>query len=139
MAKLVLLFFGRLVDRFHWGEVLKGKGVWESWTFFKNKILNTQEQTIPMFQKMCQCGTFYTKPEKNIRSNLKEAVIYHLYILTYMRRGTDINWNDSLRNTWISVWKAPTQGKKENIPKDRMIISLGLQKDFLYVSLSLFS
>ncbi|KAK4825779.1 hypothetical protein QYF61_002342 [Mycteria americana] len=40
--------FRRLVDKVPWEAVLKGKGVQEGWTFFKNKILKAQEQVIPM-------------------------------------------------------------------------------------------
>ena len=36
------------VDRVPWGAVLKGNGVQEGWTLFKEEILKVQEQAVPM-------------------------------------------------------------------------------------------
>jgi len=36
--------------------VLKGKGVQEGWTFFKEEVLKAQEQAVPMCHKANQRG-----------------------------------------------------------------------------------
>jgi len=48
--------FRMLVERVPWENVLKGKVVQEGWTFFKEEVLNTQEQTVPMSRKMNRWG-----------------------------------------------------------------------------------
>jgi len=40
--------FRSLVDRDPWEAVLKGKGVQESWTLFKEEVLKAQELAIPL-------------------------------------------------------------------------------------------
>jgi len=44
--------FGMLVERVPWERVLKGKGVQEGWTFFKEEVFQAQEQAVPMCHKM---------------------------------------------------------------------------------------
>jgi len=44
--------FRMLVERVTWERVLKGKGVLEGWTFFKEEVLKAQEQAVPMCCKM---------------------------------------------------------------------------------------
>jgi len=44
--------FRMLVERVIWDRVLKGKGVQAGWTFFKQEVLKTQEQAVPMCCKM---------------------------------------------------------------------------------------
>ncbi|KAK4819016.1 LOW QUALITY PROTEIN: hypothetical protein QYF61_024132 [Mycteria americana] len=39
--------FRRLVERVPWEAALKGKGVQEGWTFFKEEVLKAQEQAVP--------------------------------------------------------------------------------------------
>ncbi|KAK4810588.1 hypothetical protein QYF61_007325 [Mycteria americana] len=46
----------RLVDRVRWEAALKGKGVQEGWTFFKEEVLKAQEQAVPRCQKMTRQG-----------------------------------------------------------------------------------
>jgi len=46
--------FRGLVDKVPWEAVLKGKGVREGWTLFKEEVLKAQQQAIPMRQKMSQ-------------------------------------------------------------------------------------
>ena len=46
--------FRMLVERVPWERVLKGKGVQEGWTFFKEEVLKAQEQAVPMHQKTNQ-------------------------------------------------------------------------------------
>ena len=41
----------KLVEGVHWEKVLKGKGVQEGWTFFREEVLKTQEQAVPMCHK----------------------------------------------------------------------------------------
>jgi len=48
--------FRTLVERVPWERVLKGKGVQESWTFFKEEVLMAQEQAVPMSHKMNRRG-----------------------------------------------------------------------------------
>jgi len=45
-----------LVERVPWDRVLKGKGVQEGWTFFKEEILKVQEQAVPMCRKTNRWG-----------------------------------------------------------------------------------
>jgi len=40
--------FGMLVERVPWERVLKGNGVQAGWTFFKEKVLKTHEQAVPL-------------------------------------------------------------------------------------------
>lgn len=44
--------FSRLVGRVPLGTVLKSKGVQEEESLFKKEILKTQEQAVPLYQKM---------------------------------------------------------------------------------------
>ena len=39
--------FRRLAGRVHWGSVLESKGVQDSWLFFKQEVLQVQEQAAP--------------------------------------------------------------------------------------------
>ncbi|KAK4822026.1 hypothetical protein QYF61_006939 [Mycteria americana] len=48
--------FVRLVDRVPWEAALKGKGVQEGWTFFKEKVLKAQEQAVPRCRKTSRRG-----------------------------------------------------------------------------------
>jgi len=48
--------FRTLTERVPWERVLKGKGVQEGWTFFKEEVLKAQEQAVPMCCKMNQRG-----------------------------------------------------------------------------------
>jgi len=41
-----------LVLRVPWERVLKGKGLQESWAFFKKEVLKAQEQAVPLCCKM---------------------------------------------------------------------------------------
>jgi len=43
--------FGSLVGRVPWEADLKGKGVQEGWTLFKEEVLKAQEQAVPMCRK----------------------------------------------------------------------------------------
>jgi len=40
-----------LVERVPWVRVLKGKGVQEGWTFFKEEVLKAQEPSVPVCHK----------------------------------------------------------------------------------------
>ncbi|KAK4810005.1 LOW QUALITY PROTEIN: hypothetical protein QYF61_004912 [Mycteria americana] len=48
--------FRSLADRVLWEAVLKGKGVREGWTFFKEEILKAQEQAVPMCRETSRRG-----------------------------------------------------------------------------------
>jgi len=59
--------FRMLIERVPWEKVLKGKGVQEGWTFFKEEVLKAQEQAVPMCQKMTRLaeqGTLAGTQEK---------------------------------------------------------------------------
>jgi len=43
--------FRTLVERVPWDKVLKGKGVQAGWTFFREEVLQAQEQAVPMCRK----------------------------------------------------------------------------------------
>jgi len=48
--------FRTLVERVPWERDLKGKGVQEGWTFFREEVLKAQELTVPMCCKTNQQG-----------------------------------------------------------------------------------
>ncbi|KAK4817214.1 hypothetical protein QYF61_003738 [Mycteria americana] len=48
--------FRRLVKRVPWEAALKGKGVQEGWTFFKEEVLKAQERALPRCRKTSQRG-----------------------------------------------------------------------------------
>ncbi|KAK4831120.1 hypothetical protein QYF61_015423 [Mycteria americana] len=48
--------FRRLVDRVPWEAALKGKGVQEGWTFFKEEVLKAQEWAVPRCRKTSRRG-----------------------------------------------------------------------------------
>jgi len=48
--------FRTLIERVPWEKVLKGKGVQEGWTFFKEEVLKAQEQAVPMCRKTNRRG-----------------------------------------------------------------------------------
>ncbi|KAK4829760.1 hypothetical protein QYF61_006484 [Mycteria americana] len=48
--------FRRLVERVPWEAALKGKGVQEGWTFFKEEVLKAQERAVPRCRKMSRRG-----------------------------------------------------------------------------------
>jgi len=48
--------FRTLIERVPWERVLKGKGVQEGWTLFKEEVLKAQEQAVPMRHKMNRQG-----------------------------------------------------------------------------------
>ena len=43
--------FRTLAERVPWEKVLKGKGVQEGWTFFKEEVFKAQEQAVPICRK----------------------------------------------------------------------------------------
>jgi len=43
--------FSMLMKTVSWERVLKCKGVQEGWTFFKEEVLQAQEQAVPMCRK----------------------------------------------------------------------------------------
>ncbi|KAK4816911.1 LOW QUALITY PROTEIN: hypothetical protein QYF61_024921 [Mycteria americana] len=46
----------RLVERVPWEAALKGKGVQQGWTFFKEEVLKAQEQAVPTCRKTSRQG-----------------------------------------------------------------------------------
>ncbi|KAK4815580.1 hypothetical protein QYF61_004097 [Mycteria americana] len=48
--------FRRLVERVPWEAALKGKGVQEGWTFFKEEVLKAQERAVPRCRRTSQRG-----------------------------------------------------------------------------------
>ncbi|KAK4808042.1 hypothetical protein QYF61_017062 [Mycteria americana] len=48
--------FRRLVDRVPWEAALKGHGVQEGWTFFKEEVLKAQERAVPRGRKTSRRG-----------------------------------------------------------------------------------
>jgi len=48
--------FRRFIDRVPWEAALKGKGVQEGWTVFREEVLKAQEQSIPTCRKMSRRG-----------------------------------------------------------------------------------
>ncbi|KAK4821278.1 hypothetical protein QYF61_017642 [Mycteria americana] len=48
--------FRRLVERVPWQAALRGKGVQEGWTFFKEEVLKAQERAVPRCRKTSRRG-----------------------------------------------------------------------------------
>ncbi|KAK4829846.1 hypothetical protein QYF61_006856 [Mycteria americana] len=65
--------FRRLVERVPWEAALKGKGVQEGWTFFKEEVLKAQEHAVPSKRRakenlqplVDRGGNTVTKDEEN--------------------------------------------------------------------------
>jgi len=64
--------FRTLVERVPWDRVLKGKGVQEGWTFFKEEVLKTQEQAVPMCRKTNRWGRGPTWLNRELLLRLRE-------------------------------------------------------------------
>jgi len=64
--------FRMLAERVLWERVLKGKGVQEGWTFFKEEVLNTREQAVPMCCKTNQRGGRLTWLNRDLLLGLRK-------------------------------------------------------------------
>jgi len=72
--------FRMLVEGVHWERVLKGKGVQEGWTFFKEEVLKAQEQAVSMCHKTNQWGRRQAWLNREILLGLrKNRRVYHLW------------------------------------------------------------
>jgi len=49
--------FRMLAERVPWERVVKGKGLQQGWTFFKEEVLRAQELAVPMCRKTNWRGT----------------------------------------------------------------------------------
>lgn len=74
-----LVLFMRLAERVLWEAILKGKGVQEGWTCFKEDILKLQEQTIHMFQVMSQRARRPTCLNKELWLEIREKKNYNCW------------------------------------------------------------
>jgi len=69
-----------LVERVLWERVLKGKGVQGGWTFFKEEVLKTQEEAVPICRKMNRWGRQPAWLNRELLLGLrKKRRIYHLW------------------------------------------------------------
>jgi len=67
-----------VVERAPWDTVLKGKGVQEGWTFFKEEVLKAQEQAVPMCRKMNWRGRQLAWLNRELLLGLrKKRRVYH--------------------------------------------------------------
>ncbi|PKU40554.1 rna-directed dna polymerase from mobile element jockey-like [Limosa lapponica baueri] len=64
--------FKSLLDRVPWEAALKGKGVQEGWTFFREEVLKAQQQAVPVRSKASRLGKRPAWLNKEIRSQLRE-------------------------------------------------------------------
>jgi len=72
--------FRMLVERVPWERVLKGKGVQARWTFFKEEVLNAQEQAVPMCHKTNCRGRRPAWLNRELLQGLgKKKRVYHLW------------------------------------------------------------
>jgi len=74
--------FRMLLERVPWEKVLKGKGVQEGWTFFKEEVLKAQEQAVPMCRKTNQRRRRPAWLNRELMLGLrkkKKRRVYHLW------------------------------------------------------------
>jgi len=72
--------FRMLAERVTWERVLKGKGVQEGWTFFKEEVLKAQEHVVSMCCKMNRRGRQLLCLNREILLGLrKEMRGYHFW------------------------------------------------------------
>ncbi|KAK4825912.1 hypothetical protein QYF61_003407 [Mycteria americana] len=64
--------FRRLVERVPWEAALKGKGVQEGWTFFKEEVLKAQDQAVPRCRKTSQWGRRPARLNRELWLELRE-------------------------------------------------------------------
>ncbi|KAK4807146.1 hypothetical protein QYF61_018487 [Mycteria americana] len=88
--------FRSLVDRVPWEAVLKGKGVQESWTFFKKEILKAQEQAVPMCRKTSRKGRRLTWLNREIWLELRKKK--RVYDLWKKGQATQEDYKDVMSN-----------------------------------------
>ncbi|KAK4810556.1 hypothetical protein QYF61_004519 [Mycteria americana] len=88
--------FRRLVDRVPWEAPLKGKGVQEGWTFFKEEVLEAQEQAVPRCQKTSWRGRRRAKIrrakaelELNLAAAVKDNKKYFFRYISSKRRAKE--------------------------------------------------
>jgi len=70
----------KLVEGVHWEKVLKGKGVQEGWTFFKEEVLKAQKQAV----LMCHKTNWRRRRQAWLKRELllgfrKKRRVYHLW------------------------------------------------------------
>jgi len=69
-----------LIERVPWERELKGKGVQEGWTFFKEIVLKEQEQVVPMCHKTNHWGRRPAWLNRELLLGLgKKRRVYHLW------------------------------------------------------------
>ncbi|KAK4819525.1 hypothetical protein QYF61_006018, partial [Mycteria americana] len=70
----------RLVERVPWEAALKGKGVQEGWTFFKEEVLKAQEQAVPRYRKTSWQGRRPAWLNRELWLELrKKRIVYSLW------------------------------------------------------------
>jgi len=78
--RAVFGLFSTLIERVPWERVLKGKGVQEGWTFFKEEVLKAQEQAVPMCHKTNRRGRRQAWLNREILPELRKTRrVYHLW------------------------------------------------------------
>ncbi|KAK4828073.1 hypothetical protein QYF61_023133 [Mycteria americana] len=89
--------FRRLVERVPWEAALKGKGVQEGWTFFKEEVLKAQEQAVPRYQKMSRQGRRLAWLNRELWLELRKK--RRVYNLWKERQASPEDYKDGGGNT----------------------------------------
>ncbi|CAM4648647.1 unnamed protein product [Lepidochelys kempii] len=84
--------------RIPWGTNLKGKGVQESWLYFKESLLRLQGQTIPMSRKNSKYGRRPAWLNGEILADLKHKKAYKKWKVGHMTREEYKNIARACRN-----------------------------------------
>jgi len=110
--------FGMLVERVLWERVLKGKGVQEGWTFFKEEVLKAQERAVPMYRKTNRRGRRSTWLNRELLLRLrKKRRVYHLW---KKRQATQQEYRGLIRpcREEIKVAKAQLELRLATVVRD---------------------
>jgi len=96
-----------LVERVPWERVLKGKGVQAGWTFFREEVLQAQEQAVPMCRKTNLQGRRPAWLNRELLMGLrKKRGVYHL---CKKGQATQEKYRGLVRSCRVQIRKAKTQ------------------------------
>ncbi|PKU29997.1 hypothetical protein llap_19699 [Limosa lapponica baueri] len=99
--------FKNLLDRAPWEAALKGKGVQEGWTCFKEEVLKAQEQAVPVRCKASRRGKRPAWLNKEIWSQLREK--RKVYGLWEKGQATQEDYNGLIRLCREKIRKVKAQ------------------------------
>ncbi|PKU41015.1 rna-directed dna polymerase from mobile element jockey-like [Limosa lapponica baueri] len=99
--------FKSLLDRVPWEAALKGKGVQEGWTFFREEVLKAQQQAVPVHGKVSRPGKRPAWLNKEVRSQLGEK--RRLYGLWKKGQATQEDYKGGVKLCKEKIRKAKAQ------------------------------